>query len=211
MQFLQLVLLLNMSLAFAVPIYRNELRHLPEKMKQERIQETIHNTFILIQNQIMQAAIRNETETNFTLFCLEPNILQKQRNIFRREGQTYKLIEQDEYQDIIRMYNPTPLRHLPIKPKCSVKDGYELYNRYYDYAQPYQPGHPYYVPLDFTARNKQGIFRQNLEQEPVLYIQQFFQILNQQFPDLSLVISNERKGSDGLFETECCPVYIVSW
>lgn len=188
-------------------IYRNELRHLPEKLKQERIQETIKNTFTLIQDQIMQAAIRNETETNFTLFCLEPNVMQQQMNyLFRREGSTYKLIHQYEYQDRIL----TPLHSLEVKPRCLLKDGYELYNRHYEYSQPYQPDHPFYIHLDHTARNKPGIFRQNLEQEPILYIQQFFQVLNYQFPDLSLTISHERKGA-GIFETDCCPVYIVSW
>ena len=188
-------------------IYRNELRHLPEKLKQERIQETIKNTFTLIQDQIMQAAIRNETETNFTLFCLEPNVIQKQRNyLFRKEGATYKLIHQYEYQEM--HYNP--LDPLEVKPRCLLKDGYELYNRHYEYSQPYPPDHPYYIHLDHSARNKLGIFRQNLEQEPIVYIQQFFQVLNHYFPDLSLTILHERKG-EGIFETDCCPVYIVSW
>lgn len=200
------------TVASAAPMYKNELRHLPEKLKQERIQETIQNTFNLIQHQIIQAAIRNESNTNFTLFCLEPNMMQKNaHNLFRKQGSTYSLLEREEYD---YQYNQNlrtipELIKLPIKPRCSVKDGYELYNRHYKFDQPYQPDHPFYVPLDFTAHSKPGI-HQNLEQEPILYVQQFFQVLNQYFPDISLDLSHERK-SDGIFETECCPVYTVSW
>ena len=211
-----LLLLLLLCTVYAAPIYKNELRHLPEKLKQERIQETIQNTFKLIQHQIIQTAIRNETNTNFTLFCLEPNMMQKiTHNLFRKQGSTYSLLEREEY--VYRAYNQDEdlrtipeLIKLPIKPHCSVKDGYELYNRHFQFDQPYQPDHPFYVPLDFTAHSKPGIPRQNLEQEPILYIQQFFQVLNQHFPDISLELSHERK-SEGIFETDCCPVYTVSW
>jgi len=197
-----------------VPVYRNELRHLPEKLKQERIRETINNTFTLIQDQVMQSAIRNEHETNFTLFCLEPNLMQKKMdNIYRKQGSTYVLLEPEEYQGMynenLHMY-PPELVPLPVKPHCSVKDGYELYNRHGGVTQPYPPDHPYYIPLDFTATRKPGIARQNLEQEPILYVQQFFQLFNHHFPDLTLTISHDRT-SEGIFDKDCCPVYIVSW
>lgn len=195
-----------------VAVYRNELRHLPEKLKQERIRETINNTFTLIQDQVMQAAIRNEHETNFTLFCLEPNVMQNKYHLYRKQGSTYVLLEQEEYDYQYNQYlQPYPeLVPLPVKPHCSVKDGYELYNRHGGVNQPYRPDHPYYIPLDFTAKNKPGIARQNLEQEPILYVQQFFQLFNHHFPDLTLAISHERK-SEGIFDKDCCPVYIVSW
>jgi len=223
-------LALLLTIASAAPIYKNELRHLPEKLKQERIQETIQNTFNLIQHQIIQAAIRNETDTHFTLFCLEPNMMQKKTNLFhnqqgsinlfRRQGSTYSLLDQEEYDYQLNQNLRTipELIKLPIKPRCSVKDGYELYNRHFQFTpingpftQP-QPNDPLYVPLDFTAHSKPGIY-QNLEQEPILYVQQFFQLLNQKFPDVSLVLSHERKSeeSEGIFETDCCPVYTVSW
>lgn len=206
------------SLAFAesasAPMYRNELRHLPEKLKQERIQQTVQNTFLLIQHQIIQAAIKNTTATNFTLFCLEPNFMQSVvHSLFRKQGSTYTLLEQEEYD---YQYNPNlqgtvKLIPLHVKPRCSVKDGYTLYNRHYKWEQPYSQGHPFYVPLDFS-HNTPGLSYQNLEEDPLLYIQSFFQTLNQQFPDLSLEISHERKSeADGIFETDCCPVYTVSW
>ena len=200
------------SVACAAPMYRNELRHLPEKLKQERIQQTVQNTFLLIQHQIIQAAIHNTTSTNFTLFCLEPNFMQSvARTLFRTQGSTYALLEQEEYD---YQYNPNlqstvKLIPLQVKPRCSVKDGYTLYSRHYKWEQPYQPGHPFYVPLDFS-HNTPGVTHPNLEEEPILYIQPFFQTLNKQFPDLSLDISHERK-SVGIFENDCCPIYTVSW
>ena len=198
-----------------VPVYRNELRHLPEKLKQERIKETINNTFTLIQAQVMRTAMRNEHETNFTLFCKEPNSM---GHLFRKKGSTYRLLDQDDsdYEYLIHNYQasnyPEPVTP---KPRCSLKDGYELYNRF-GYEQPYSYNHPYYVSLDNTAQQKHRTLQgnvpfQHLEQEPILYVQQFFQLFNQHFPDLTLVISHDRKKSEGIFETDCCPNYRVSW
>ncbi len=201
------------------PVYRNELRHLPEKLKQERIWETINNTFTVIQAQVMHTAIRNEHELNFTLFCREPNHMS---HLFRKKGSTYRLLDPDDSDYVYLTSHNYQVSHYPddpmkLKPRCSLKDGYELYNRF-GYAQPYASGHPYYVSLDNTALQKhhlvtqiQGIPFQHLEQEPILYVQQFFQLFNQHFPDLTLVISHDRKMSEGIFETDCCPNYRVSW
>ena len=192
-------------------VYRNELRHLPEKLKQERIQQTVQNTFALVQDQVMKAAIRNTTETNFTLFCLEPN---RMSGMFRKQGATYRLVDPEDSMHSSHMasrQDPEPLaqeKRLSFKPRCLVKDGYELYNRYYSYPS-WPPDHPYYVPLDFS-HNTPYISYTNLEQEPILYIQQFFQRFNQHFPDLTLSISPQRI-AEGIFETDCCPVYTVSW
>jgi len=196
------------------PIYRNELRHLPEKMKRERIKETIYNTFLLIQDQVMQAAIRNERQTNFTLFCIEPNDMSY---LFRMKGATYYLVAHNDtdYEYLYR-YKPQP-ELLFMKPRCLVKDGYELYNRHYQFPQ-HSPDYPYPIPLDFTSRNKVRGKVSHLEQEPILYVQQFFQLFNQQFPDLTLAILHdtdkdiyEEVDSKHIFENDCCPLYIVSW
>lgn len=178
--------------AVAQPIYRNELRHLPEKLKQERIQKTVQDTIHLVQIQIIQAASSNVTETNFTLFCNEPNRMQDishngGRDLFVNQGSNYRLIKAGEY----------PSNSLvPIYPKpcCRIKDGYDLYS----------------IPPQVRTRNPYYPEAPILEEDPVIYIQHFFQKLNMQFPDLSLQISHERK-SEGIFENECCPVYIVSW
>jgi hypothetical protein len=197
-------------------VYKNELRHLPEKLKQERIQQTVQNTFNIIQSQIIRAATINLTETNFTLFCIEPNQMKQKEysypfinwqgspvtNVFYKEGAKYRLYENDDY--------PVPFVQLTPKPMCSVKMGYELYSRYYQYPY-YNRDHPFHVPLDFS-HNIPGIPHKNLEDSPTVYLDAFFQLLNQAFPDLSLTISKERKSeTDDIFETNCCPMYIVSW
>lgn len=191
----------------ANPILKNELRSLPEKLKQKRIQQNIQNTFRLVQSQIIRSAKLNLTETNFTLFCLEPNEMQRPnsnmlRNVYRKEGANYKLTDTDDYS--------VPFIPLSVKPLCSVKMGYELYSRYYQYPN-HSPDHPFYIPLDFS-HNIPGISHKNLEDSPTVYLDTFFKILNQAFPDLSLTISKERTSKiDGLFESDCCPIYIVSW
>ena len=181
------------TFAFAEPMYRNELRHLHERLRQERIQKTVQDTFHMIETQIIQAASGNATETNFTLFCKEPNVMQEQwfryghRNcMYKNQGATYRLCESEANNPLIPIYP---------KPRCSVKDGYSLYSR---------------PPSDELDANR--IPRPILEDIPLIYIQHFFQKLNMQFPDLSLQISHERKSTtEGIFENECCPIYIVSW
>ena len=88
-------------------------------------------------------------------------------------------------------------------------------NNYYDiWALMYSPlstsDHPYYVQQDYSAHSKHRVSVPQLEQNPTLYVQQFFYLFKQQFPDVSLTLSRERKGT-GIFETDCCPIYIVSW
>ena len=177
----------------AEPIYRNSLRHLPEKLKQERIKKSVEATFQIIQDQIIRVASANYTETNFTLFCNEPNKIQKnmeQQSIypFQNSGASYRISRQEELRNRPTLVYP--------KPKCSVKDGYELYSN---------PPTLYRIPI-YNYEKKLPL----LEDDPHIYIQYFFQKLNMQFPDLSLQISHERN-SDGIFENDCCPVYIVSW
>ncbi len=175
----------------ATPFYRNELRHLPEKLKQERIQQTVKNTFLRIKNQIVQIASENKTETNFTLYCTEPNNAYKAHGgIFKNNGPTYKLAslkEAEIYNHLIPIYP---------RPMCNSKDGYEIYRNHYSYGLHMRLG-----------QQPDG----SLEDEPSIYIQNFFHQLNQAFPDITLTLSQERKSKDGIFETECCPIYIVSW
>lgn len=192
-------------------IYRNELRHLPEKLKQERIRETVNNTFTIMKDQVWQTASRNESITNFTLFCIEPN---SKSHLFRKNGATYRLLDTDDPEyaylsshNYISSHNQYRSQVHP-KPKCSIHDGYELYNRF-GYVQPYQSDHPYYVELDYTAHSKLRVAVTHLEQKPSLYVQQFFHLFKQQFPDVSITLS--RGKGTGLFETDCCPIYIVSW
>jgi hypothetical protein len=94
----------------------------------------------------------------------------------------------DQYRLVLyehgQMNNPVPERIHP-RPPCSIQDGYELYRRQSrDLTKTYES--------QFTS------------------IQLFFQSFNAQFPDVTLTISQERP-STGIFETECCPIYTISW
>ena len=153
-----------LSLVKSEHSYKHSLRHIPEKMRQEHIQQTAQFVFLEIQTKMLIDASENRTETNFTLFCLEPNL----------EQERYRLLLPYE----IRLYVQ------PIYPKteCNVKEGYELYSRY----------------------------KTKLMDEPHVYIENFFHLLNDEFPYLRHSLSSETRGS-GLFDTECCPVYTVSW
>ena len=168
--------------AMAEPIYKHTLRHVPEKLRHERTLQEVQQTVLQVTQQILKDAEYN-TETNFTLFCLEPNheqdrYEQQGLSLFEKKGMKYQL-------------SPNETMHLPSldkihpKPYCSIQDGYELYRRKYrDVTKEYEP--------------------------QIISIQWFFQSFNQQFPDLDLTISHKRL-SMGIFQTDCCPIYTVSW
>jgi hypothetical protein len=161
------------------PIYAHTLRHLPEKLRQERTLEEVKTRVEQIKQLVLNSAA-SQTETNFTLFCLEPNDIPY---MFESKGSHYRLIEPSNYQG----GTPYPLLH--PKPKSLLKDGYTLYRRY--------------TPLPYDT--------------PLVSIQLFFHYFNQQFPDLRLSIVNERNANrqtqhgETIFETDCCPLYTVSW
>jgi hypothetical protein len=164
------------------PIYAHSLRHVPEKLRQERVLQEVQTKVKHITQVILNEAAQ-QTETNFTLFCIEPN---DYSSAFQDAGDKYTLPEIGK--------QPYSRRVIDPKPKCSIKDGYELYRRsrfhHNTRIDPY--------PLDYDT--------------PLVSIQLFFQYFNQQFPDLRLRILHERIAkTPTLFETDCCPVYIVSW
>jgi len=163
----------------AEPIYKHTLRHVPEKLRHERTLQEVQQRVLQVTQQILKDA-EYTTETNFTLFCLEPNHEQERyeqqgRSLFQNNGLKYLLNENENL----------PLVKIHPKPYCSIQDGYELYRRTYrDVTKEYEP--------------------------PIISIQWFFQSFNQQFPDINLSISHKRI-STGIFETDCCPIYTVSW
>lgn len=188
---------LLLTLATAQPIYRDMLRSLPEKMRQERIQSTVQQRVAEVREQIIQAAQNNQTETTFTLFCLEPDYNKPEKgrsypigdihtvNLFQKDGPRYRFSE--TWNELT-----TPTEKILPRPMGNSKIGYELYSR------------------NIEATSGNVVIHKRLEANPVLYISEFFKYLNQQFPDLTLSISSN-KPSDGLFENNCCPLYTVSW
>jgi len=163
--------------AMAEPIYKHTLRNVPQKLRHERTLQEVKQTVLRVTQQVLTDA-EYKTDTNFTLFCLEPNHEQERyeqqgRSLFQNNGLKYLLNE-----------NLSPLVKIHPKPYCSIQDGYDLYRRKYRDTKEYEP--------------------------PIISIEWFFQSFNQQFPDLDLTISRER-ASIGIFETDCCPIYTVSW
>ncbi len=193
---------LMVTLATSQPIYRETLRSLPEKMRQERIQDTVQKRVAEVRVQIIQAAKNNQTETTFALFCLEPDYNKPEQrsdgvhvsygigdihrfHLFQKDGPRYRFSNTwDELN--------TPTEKIVPRPLGDYKIGYELYSRNIE------------APSGIVQIHKR------LEGNPIIYISQFFKELNEQFPDITLSISSDRP-SDGLFETECCPLYTVSW
>ena len=177
------------------PIYAHSLRHIPEKLRQERILHEVKTRLEQVTQVILHQA-QHQTETNFTLFCHEPNDYPYE---FHKYGNIYTLSEVDKHRE--RTFNG----HEPIypKPKCSLKDGYELYRR-------------------STINDQTNRYTPVLYDTPIVSIQMFFNYFNQQFPDLRLTILHERDANkkvydrsmgiiEPIFETDCCPLYIVSW
>ena len=193
MKFLMKFLVISVVSAQSTePIYASSLRHVPEKLRQTRLklrQERVLQEVKTRLDQVTQLILKDaaqKTETNFTLFCIEPN---DSSGSFQDNGDKYTLPELGK--------DPYSRRPIDPKPKCSIKDGYELYRRStMDHNTKIDP--TMYPPLDYDT--------------PLVSIQLFFQFFNLQFPDLRLSILHERIAkTPTLFETDCCPIYTVSW
>lgn len=196
---------LLLTLASAQPIYKESLRHLPEKLRQQRIHTRVQQDVDQIHTRITEEASHNQTLLNFTLFCIDPNRQYRENALWNKhlghvpEGlirvphysipMTYGLGGYSEYQrDGPRYrYSTYDERNSETeiiwpKPYCEPKHGYDLYQRLH------------------------GI----LEDSPQAYATLFFQKLNHMFPDISLEVSNHRP-SEGLYDSDCCPLFTVSW
>jgi hypothetical protein len=200
---------LLLSVVSAQPFYKDTLRQLPNKLKQERIHATVQAKVDFIQYRIVEEASNNRTSLNFTLFCFDPNlqyrnteIWLKRNGILNQEwayrekfpGQSLYEIEHPQYpyyayqHDGPRYRDSTEHdRHIKTeliypRPYCHPKQGYELYQRTH----------------------------WKLEDTPQVYASLFFQILNAKFPDIHLAVSDKRP-SEGLYDADCCPLFTLSW
>lgn len=185
-------------------LYRNELRFLPEKLRQARIQQTVLSLVTTIQDRVIRAASDNHTDYQFSLFCLEPNIVQEAYSargvsLFQPYGAKYILSPPSGLGPLSYILQP--------RPRCENKYGYELYQKWghYQSVEMYDTDMKSFSTMIQTAWPIQP-----LEDSPTLYIQQFFERFNREFPDIRLDISSHRP-SKGIFESECCPIYNVSW
>jgi len=196
-----LVFLLFVSVT-GQPFYKDTLRQLPNKLKQERIHATVQQEVGMIEKHIIRDASLNHTFLNFTLFCTDPNRQYREQELrnhmnnipqgariphygvhdsympgqymYQRDGMGYRFSINGEGEQKTEILWP--------RPPCHPKYGYELYQRI----------HP------------------KLEDTPHAYVTLFFQKLKIIFPDLHLNVTNKRP-SEGLYDTDCCPLFTVSW
>lgn len=194
------MLFLLLCVASAQPFYQASLRHLPAKYREQRILMKVQQEVYNIQNRIIEEASANHTFLNFTLFCLDPNHHYREtvkRNTFM--GETFHepiysfpvsyITGQYPYQKEGPRYRLSTYDEKMIKtelidprPYCNAKYGYELYQ----------------------------MIHTKLEDTPQAYATIFFKKLNIIFPDIQLAVSNKRN-SDGLYDSDCCPLFTVSW
>lgn len=194
---------LLLSVVSAQPFYKDTLRQLPNKLKQERIHATVQQEVDLIEKYILREASLNYTFLNFTLFCIDPNRQYREQTIwnmrmgrieghwrephytiedgymagryaYQRDGPRYRFSTNEEGEKETELIYP--------RPYCHPKQGYDLYQR----------------------------TRSKLEDTQQVYASLFFQILNVKFPDIHLAVSDKRP-SEGLYDADCCPLFTVSW
>jgi hypothetical protein len=65
---------LLLSVVSAQPFYKDTLRQLPNKLRQERIHAAVKSKVDFIQYRILEEASNNQTTLNFTLYCFDPNL-----------------------------------------------------------------------------------------------------------------------------------------
>jgi len=199
---------LLLSVVSAQPFYRETLRQLPNKLRQERIrlrQERIRAKVQLevdmIEKYIIHYASNNYTFLNFTLFCNDPNRQYREHILYNNylgrvpEG----LIREPRY-SIDYGYGYYPYQRDGPRYRFSTNEETEKETELI-YPRPYcHPKHGY----ELYQRNVK------LEDTPQAYTSLFFQLFNLNFPDIQLSVSNKRP-SEGLYDSDCCPLFTVSW
>ena len=209
---------LLLSVVSAQPFYKDTLRQLPNKLRQERIHAAVRSKVDFIQYWILQEASNNRTTLNFTLYCFDPN-LQYRDTEQALEGHTINGVH---YRG--KMYN---YQEHVSREKFPGQDLYEIEHPQYHYYAYQRDGQRYRHSTEHdrhikteviyprpTCNPKQGyeLYQrtQKLEDTPQAYTAIFFLLLNNNFPDLHLSVSN-RRPSEGLYDADCCPMYTVSW
>jgi hypothetical protein len=199
-----MLLLILLSLTQAQPFTQESLRQLPTKLKQERIYTKVLEEVYMIQTRIIQAASDNRTSLNFTMYCIDPNRQYQENKLWNDyTGRVPKGLVRNPHYSIPMTYGIGSYEYqregpryrystyeernkktelIYPRPYCEPKRGYELYQRLHG----------------------------NLEDTPTTYTTLFFQKLNTIFPDIHLVVSNHRP-SEGLYDSDCCPLFTVSW
>ena len=75
---------LLLSVVSAQPFYKNTLRQLPNKLRQERIHAVVRQEVDRLEHKILEEAGHNKTEVNFTLFCMDPNLQYRENQLYNK-------------------------------------------------------------------------------------------------------------------------------
>lgn len=210
---------LLLSVVSGQPFYRETLRELPDKLRQQRIYTTVKTKVDFIQYRIVEEASNNRTNLNFTLYCFDPNLQYRETEESLKEN----IINGLHYTGKIYTYQDSI-----IQQKFPGQSLYEIQNTYGRPYYAYQRDGPRYrhstehdqhikteliYPRPYcNAKHGYELYQRNvkLEDTPQAYASLFFQILNTLFPDIHLSVSNKRP-SEGLYDSDCCPLFTVSW
>jgi hypothetical protein len=154
-----------------------------QALNHEKIQQDL--------NQI-QEKLNLHRSVNFTLYCVDPNRQYRENHPgppYYGIPLTYGLGGYYEYQRDGPRYRYATYEErfmetelIEPRPYCEPNHGYNLYQRLYG----------------------------NLDDTPQAYTYLFFQKLNTRFPNIRLTVSNHRP-SEGLYDSDCCPLFTVSW
>ena len=181
---------------------KESLRQLPEKLRQERIHKTVLQEVDRMKSRIIHEASHNRSFMNFTLYCLDPNRQYRELQLYNKyTGRVPKgIIRVPHYSIPMEMigyyvyqrqgsqyrYSTEEEREketevIEPRPHCDPKHGYKLYQRSH-----------------------------GLLEDPEPYITLFFRYFNKIFTDIHLEVSSNRS-SEGLYDSDCCPLFTVSW
>jgi len=195
---------LLLTVVSAQPFYRVTLSQLQENLRQERIYQKVDQEVLDIQRKMVEEATKNHSSLNFTLYCIDPNRQYHENalwnkhlgcvpvDLIRTPHYTIPMTDGLGYYEYQRegpryRYSTYEEREKTTeliwpRPFCEPKHGYALYQRVYGKLE---DSHQHYTSL-------------------------FFQKLNRLFPDIGLVVSNHRP-SEGLYDSDCCPLFTVLW
>jgi hypothetical protein len=210
---------LLLSVVSAQPFYKDTLRQLPNKLRQERIHAAVKSKVDFIQYRILEEASNNQTTLNFTLYCFDPNLQYRETelslNYHTVNGATHrgKVYDYKEYvsQEKFPGQSLYEIEYIQQYPYYAYQRDGMRYRHSTEHDRHIQTELIYPRPT-CNPRHGYELYQRTrkLEDTPQAYTAIFFLLLNNLFPDLHMTVTDKRP-SEGLYDADCCPLYTVSW
>jgi hypothetical protein len=209
---------LLLSVVSAQPFYKDTLRQLPNKLRQERIHATVQQEVGRLEHKILEEAGHNQTEVIFTLFCMDPNLQYRETELslkvntvngvsHRGKGYDYKEYVSQQKFPGQSLYE---IEYIQYPYYAYQRDG-KRYRHSTEHDRHIQTELIYPRPTCNPTHGYELYQRsRKLEDTPQAYTAIFFLLLNNLFPDLHMTVTDKRP-SEGLYDADCCPLYTVSW